>query len=263
MSDFLIYKQDGGVVTLTMNQPDARNPLSGDSQYEAFLDATHRISRDDSVKCVILTGAGSAFSAGGNVKDMRDRKGLSAGGPYEIRNNYKRDIHNIPLTLYNIEVPTIAAVNGAAVGAGCDLACMCDIRIASEKARFAESFAKLGIISGDGGAFLLPKLVGMSKAAEMTFTGDMIGADEALACGLVSQVVPHESLMDEAHILAGKIAANPGHSLRMSKKLLREGVHSRLETVLEMAAAFQALAHHTGEHDDAVNALLKAMEKKG
>ena len=102
----------------------------------------------------------------------------------------------------------------------------------------------------------------MSKAAEMTFTGDMIGADEALECGLVSRVVPHDSLMDEAHILAGKIAANPGHSLRMSKKLLREGVHSRLETVLDMAAAFQALAHHTPEHDDAVNALIKAMEKK-
>lgn len=262
MSDFLIYEQDGAVVTLTMNQPEARNPLSGESQYEAFLDATDRISRDDSVKCVILTGAGSAFSAGGNVKDMRDRKGLSEGGPYQIRNNYKRDIHNIPLALYNLEVPTIAAVNGAAVGAGCDLACMCDIRIASDKARFAESFAKLGIISGDGGAFLLPKLVGMSKAAEMTFTGDMIGAEEALAIGLVSRVVAHESLMDEAHILAGKIAANPGHSLRMSKKLLREGVHSRLETVLDMAAAFQALAHHTDEHDVAVNALIAAIEKK-
>ena len=262
MSNFLTYEQDGAVVTLTMNQPEARNPLSGESQYESFLDATDQISRDDDVKCVILTGAGSAFSAGGNVKDMRDRKGLSEGGAYQIRNNYKRDIHNIPLTLYNLEVPTIAAVNGAAVGAGCDLACMCDIRIGSEKARFAESFAKLGIISGDGGAYLLPKLVGMSKAAEMTFTGDMIGADEALAIGLISKVVPHESLTDEAHILAGKIAANPGHSLRMSKKLLREGVHSRLETVLDMAAAFQALAHHTDEHDVAVNALIAAMEKK-
>ncbi len=262
MSDFLIYEQDGAIVTLTMNQPEARNPLSGDEQYRSFVEATDRISRDDGVKCVILTGAGSAFSAGGNVKDMRDRKGLSAGGPYEVRNNYKRDIHNIPLTLWNLEVPTIAAVNGAAVGAGCDLACMCDIRIASERARFAESFAKLGIISGDGGAFLLPKLVGLSKAAEMTFTGDMIDAAEALACGLVSKVVPAESLMDEAHILAGRIAANPGHSLRMSKKLLREGMHSRIETVLDMAAAFQALAHHTPEHDTAIEALLKSLEKK-
>ena len=93
MSDFLIYEQDGAVVTLTMNQPDARNPLSGESQYEAFLAATDRISRDDGVKCVILTGAGSAFSAGGNVKDMRDRKGLSEGGPYQIRNNYKKIIN--------------------------------------------------------------------------------------------------------------------------------------------------------------------------
>ena len=144
MSDFLTYEQDGAVVTLTMNQPDARNPLSGESQYEAFLDATDRISRDDDVKCVILTGAGSAFSAGGNVKDMRDRKGLSEGGPYQIRNNYKRDIHNIPLTLYNLEVPTIAAVNGAAVGAGCDLACMCDIRIGSEKGPLCRELCQAG-----------------------------------------------------------------------------------------------------------------------
>lgn len=260
MGDFLNYEQDGAVVTLTMNRPDERNVLSGAGQYRDFVDACERINGDDSVKVAILTGAGSAFSAGGNVKDMRDRKGLSAGTPAEIRNNYRRDIRNIPLNLYDLDVPTIAAVNGAAIGAGCDLACMCDIRIASERARFAESFVKLGIIPGDGGAWLLPRLVGLSKAAELTFTGDMIDAAEALACGLVSKVVPADALMDEARALAGRMAANPGNSLRMAKRLLREGQHVRLDTLLEMSAAFQAIAHHTVEHDQAIAALIAQLE---
>jgi enoyl-CoA hydratase/carnithine racemase len=177
-----------------------------------------------------------------------------------VRNNYRRDIQNIPLNLYDLDVPTIAAVNGAAIGAGCDLACMCDIRIASERAKFAESFVKLGIIPGDGGAWLLPRLVGQSKAAELTFTGDTIDAVEALACGLVSKVVPADDLMDEARALADRMAANPGHSLRMAKRLLREGQHVRLDTLLEMSAAFQAIAHHTEEHDQAIDALLAQLE---
>lgn len=260
MGDFLKYEQDGTIVTLTMDRPDERNALSGDDQYRDFVEACDRIDRDDSVSVVILTGAGTAFSAGGNVKDMRDHKGLSAGTAYQVRNNYRRDIQNIPLNLYNLEVPTIAAVNGAAIGAGCDLACMCDIRIASERAKFAESFVKLGIVPGDGGAWLLPRLVGQSKAAELTFTGDTIDAVEALACGLVSKVVPGDELMNEARALAERIAANPGHSLRMGKRLLREGQHVRLDTLLEMSAAFQALAHHTEEHDQAIDALLAQLE---
>ena len=261
MPNFLNIEQDGPIVTLTMNEPETRNALTGNNAADEFVSICKEIDSNKKIKAIILTGSGRVFSAGGNLKDMKKMldDDLSSEA---IRESYRQGIQRIPLALYNLEVPTIAAVNGPAIGAGCDLACMCDIRIASEKARFAESFAKLGIISGDGGAFLLPKLVGMSKAAEMTFTGEMICAAEALECGLVSRVVPHENLLDEAHILAGKIAANPGHSLRMSKKLLREGVHSRLETVLDMAAAFQALAHHTDEHDVAVNALIAAMEKK-
>ena len=205
---------------------------------------------------MILTGAGPSFCAGGNVKDFRDKKGLAGGRPDEIREGYRFGIQKIPLALYNIDVPTIAAVNGAAIGAGCDLACMCDIRIAGDNAKFAESFVKLGIIPGDGGAWLLPRVVGMSKAAELTFTGDTIGADEALACGLVSRVVAPEQLLAEAHCLAERIAANPAPALRMSKRLLREGQHMRLDSLLEMSAAMQALAHFTPEHDQAIAAML-------
>ena len=254
---FVLFEQTGAVVTLTLNNPDERNALSTPQQWAEVVAACERVRADMSVKAVILTGAGSAFCAGGNVKDMRDKKGIAAGNPNDIREGYRAGIQRIPLALYNLDVPTIAAVNGPAIGAGCDLACMCDIRIASTKAKFAESFVKLGIIPGDGGAWLLPRTIGMSKAAELTFTGDTINAAEALACGLVSRVVAPEQLMDEAKALAERIAANPGPALRMAKRLLREGQHMRLDSLLEMSAAFQALAHHTPEHDVALAAFLQ------
>ena len=257
---FVLYAQNGGVVTLTLNKPEERNALSNPDQWGEIVDACKRVETDMSVKAVVLTGAGTTFCAGGNVKDMRDKKGIAGGSPNQIREGYRSGIQRIPLALYNLDVPTIAAVNGPAIGAGCDLACMCDIRIASSSAKFAESFVKLGIIPGDGGAWLLPRTVGMSKAAEMTFTGDMMDADEALACGLVSRVVAPEKLLEEANALAQRIAANPAPALRMAKRLLREGQHVRLDTLLEMSAAFQALAHFTPEHDAALTMFLA---KKG
>jgi enoyl-CoA hydratase/carnithine racemase len=260
MSEFLIYEQQGHVVTLTMNNPDQRNALSGLEQSQAFVDACARINADMSVKAVILTGAGKAFSAGGNIFAMRDKTGASRGRPVEVRNNYRNGIQRIPLSFYHIEVPTIAAVNGAAIGAGCDLAMMCDMRVGSEYAKFAESFVKLGIVPGDGGAWFLPRVVGMSKAYEMAFTGDTIDASEALACGMVSKVVPAGDLMDAANELAERITVNPAHVLRLTKRLLRESQHARLDTLLEMSAAYQALAHHTEEHDEAVAAMIEKVQ---
>ena len=259
---FVLIEQTGAIVTLTLNAPDERNALSNQAQWDEVVAACARVARDQSVKVLILTGAGSAFCAGGNVKDMRDKKGIAGGTPYEIREGYRTGIQRIPLALYNLDVPTIAAVNGAAIGAGCDLACMCDIRIASTKAKFAESFVKLGIIPGDGGAWLLPRTVGMSKAAELTFTGDTIDAEEAARIGLVSRVVAPEDLMKEAQALAARIAANPGPALRMAKRLMREGQHLRLDSLLEMSAAFQAIGHHTKEHDQALEAFLEAQRKR-
>ena len=257
---FVLFEQSGAIVTLTLNNPDERNALTSPSQWAEIVNACERIGRDISVKAVILTGAGSAFCAGGNVKDMRDKKGIAGGTPYDISEGYRTGIQRIPLALYKLDVPTIAAVNGPAIGAGCDLACMCDIRIASSKAKFAESFVKLGIIPGDGGAWLLPRTVGMSKAAELTFTGDTIDAQEAERIGLVSRVVAPEQLLAEARALAERIAANPAPALRMAKRLLREGQHVRLDSLLEMSAAFQALAHHTSEHAQAVDGFLDAQE---
>lgn len=256
MENFLKYEQDGAVVTLTMNQPETRNPLTGNTAVAEFVAACERITRDTSVHVVIVTGAGSAFSSGGNVKDMR-RFFTEDIEPAKIREEYRNGIQRLTLALYNLEVPTVAAVNGPAIGAGCDLACMCDIRIASEKASFAESFIKVGIIPGDGGAWLLPRVVGMSRAAEMAYTGDALNANEALACGLVSRVVEPAELLPEANRLAARIAANPGRILRMTKRLLREGQNLPLDTLLEMSAGFQALAHKTKQHAEAVNAFIE------
>jgi enoyl-CoA hydratase/carnithine racemase len=256
MDPFLQIDRDGAVWTVTMSAAQTRNVLTGNSAVDEFVALCDAVARDDSVRVVIVTGADPAFSSGGNVKDMR-RFFDEAATPAAIRAEYRHGIQRLTRSLYHLEVPAIAAVNGAAIGAGCDLACMCDIRIASERASFAESFIKVGIVPGDGGAWLLPRVVGMSKAMEMAFTGDPVGAAEALACGLVSKVVPAAQLMDEARALAGRIAANPGTGLRMTKRLMREGQHMRLESLLEMSAGFQAVCHKTAHHVEAVNAFVE------
>ena len=183
-NDFVLFEQRDAIVTLTLNAPEARNALTSQAQWDAVVAACERVQADPAVKVVIVTGAGSAFCAGGNVKDFRDKRGLAAGSGMEIRDNYRRGIQRIPLAFHRLDVPTIAAVNGPAIGAGCDLACMADIRIASEKASFAESFVKLGLIPGDGGAWLLQRVVGYARAAEMSFTGETVDAQAALAMGL-------------------------------------------------------------------------------
>ena len=144
-----------------------------------------------------------------------------------------------------LEIPVIAAVNGPAMGAGCDLTCMCDLRIAGQSARFAESFVKLGIIPGDGGAWLLPRVVGFAKAAEMSLTGDALSADQALAYGLVSQVVPDAELLDAARALARRIAANPPLAVRMARLLVRAAWKNRFKSVLDIYSSMPGVAPHT------------------
>lgn len=256
MSDFLVYEQSGAVVTLTMNAPEVRNALTGNTAVDEFVAAIARINADPTVRVMILTGAGSAFSSGGNVKDMQ-RFTTDAVTPAEIAQWYRGGIQRLPLALQQLEVPSIAAVNGPAVGAGCDLACMCDMRIASSAASFAESFIRVGLIPGDGGAWLLPRVVGKSMAAELTFTGRTLDAHEALRIGLVSRVVPPEQLLPQARALAGQIAEQPGAALRMAKKLLRESERLDFGPLLELSAGLQALAHKTPQHVEAVNAFVE------
>lgn len=256
MSNFLQIEREDGIVTVRMNHPDTRNALTTPEQIQEFVDLCAELRRDKSARVMVLTGNGSAFCAGGNVKDMHERGGIFAGSPYELRNTYRDGIQRIPLAIYELDIPVIAAVNGPAIGAGLDLACMCDIRLAAPKAIFAESFVRLGIVPGDGGAWLLPRIIGIPKASLMAFTGDAIDAAKALEWGLVEQVCTHETLQAEAQALARRIASNPGHALRLCKRLLREGQHMRLDSLLELSAAYQALAHHTEDHHEAVAAFV-------
>jgi len=262
MSDAVKYEQEGGVVTLTLNEADTRNALSP-AIIDAIVSHFARINADLSVGCVILTGAGEGFSSGGNVKRMQDRTSAAVQkAPVDIRDYYTNGIQRIPLAFNRLDAPIIAAVNGAAIGAGCDLATMCDIRIAGRSAKFGESFARVGLVSGDGGAWYLPKAVGLSKAYEMTFTGDFLDAEEAGRIGLVSRVVDDELLMSEARAMALRIASHPVHAIRMSKRLIRDSHHVSLPVALDMAAASQALVQTTHDHKEAVQAFAEKRKPK-
>ncbi len=250
----IIFERQGNIAILTLNRPDVRNVITEKAMIDEIVDACQKVQDDDAISVMILTGAGPAFSAGGNVKEMYDKQGTFAGDPDRIRNNYRQGIQRIPLAFQRLDVPTIAAVNGPAIGAGCDLTCMCDIRIASDQARFGETFVSVGLIPGDGGAFLLPRVLGYSKALEMAFTCRVIDAAEALRLGLVSEVVPADRLLERSLEIAAEIARQPARILRMAKRLFSLTQGKSLEETLEISAAFQALCHHTPEHMQALEA---------
>ena len=248
------------VTTLTLNRPETMNPLGAKGDGDAFAAACDAINADMEVRCVILTGAGRAFSAGGDVKAMQNRTGNFAGSPVTIADGYRDNIHRILRALHGLRVPLIAAINGPAIGLGCDLACLADMRIASSSAKFGVTFLKLGLVPGDGGTWLLPRVIGDARAAELFFTGDVIDAATAQEWGLVSRVVEPDALMDDAQTLAAKVAAMPPAALRQTKMLLRQSRGLSYDGALELAANTQGLMHHTADHAEGVAALL---EKRG
>jgi enoyl-CoA hydratase/carnithine racemase len=251
------FKVDNGIAVLTLNRPDIRNAISGVEIIEEMEAACGMVNQDMTIKVMILTAVDPAFSSGGNIKDMAEKKGMFAGSPAEVMESYRRNIQRIPLAVHHVETPTIAAVNGPAIGAGCDLALMCDMRVASEKAKFGETFINIGLIPGDGGAYFLPRAVGMARACELSFTGEIIDASKALKMGLINDMVSHEKLMESAYQLAEKIVSKPAAALRMTKRLLYMGQNNGLKGLLEQSAAYQALCHYSDEHQQALAALLK------
>lgn len=244
----------------TLDRADRLNALPDLEDGEAFAAACEAVNANREVRCVVLTGAGRAFSAGGDLKAMQQRRDLFAGSGAEIRERYRRVVHRIVRSLYGLEVPLVAAVNGPAMGLGCDIAGLADIRIASETASFGVPFLKLGILPGDGGAWLMPRNVGYARAAELLFTARTLDARTAMEWGLISRVVAPERLMDEALEIAAEVAARAPEALRMTKALLRQGRDATFDQILEMTAAMQALAHLTEDHAEGVTA---ALEKRG
>jgi enoyl-CoA hydratase/carnithine racemase len=247
---------DNRVATLTLNRDDLRNALTGTALIDDIVSTVDWANRAPDVSVLVITGDGAAFSAGGNVKEMKERGGSFAGAVPEVEERYRRGIQQIPLAIHKAEMPVIAAVNGAAIGAGCDLACMCDIRIGSTKAMFGETFVNLGIIPGDGGGWFLQRLIGYQRAAELTFTGRVVRADEARDIGLLLDVVEPVQLMARTLEIAGEIAKKPPQALRYAKRLMKLAQRMELADFLDLCAVFQGVCHNTEDHLEAVNAFL-------
>ena len=245
------------VATLTLNRPESMNALGQAGDGDAFAAACDAINGDSNIRCAILTGAGRAFSAGGDIKAMQNRTGNFAGSPADIADGYRNNIHLILRALYNLRVPLIAAINGPAIGLGGDLACLADMRIASTSAKFGVTFLKLGLVPGDGGTWLLPRVIGEARAAQLFFTGEVIDAATMLDWGFVSRVTEPDALMDEAQALASKVAAMPPAALRQTKMMLRQGRELSYDGALELAASTQGLMHHTADHAEGVAALIE------
>jgi enoyl-CoA hydratase/carnithine racemase len=259
----LKLEKNGPVAILTINRAEQRNILGEPGDGVLFAEAVKAINADAAIRCVVLTGAGPVFSAGGNVKAMQEKTGLFAGSPAEIAAAYQRDIHGVVKALWGIEVPSIAAINGAAVGLGNDVACLADIRIAADTAVFSVPFLKLGLVPGDGGSWLLPRVIGMARAAELFFTAETIDAATALQWGLVSRVVPLAVLMEEAHGLAVTIARQPAAVLRQTKALMRQALTADFAAVMAASAEAQGHAHASTDHASALEAYFAKRPPRG
>ncbi|VFQ45300.1 crotonase/enoyl-CoA hydratase family protein [Desulfoluna butyratoxydans] len=258
----ICVEQSGRVVTATLNRPESRNAITGETMVEDLCRLVDEVNKDPGISVLVLTGSDPAFSSGGNIKDMAGKKGMFAGEGPELVARYKNHVQRIPLAMETLEIPVIAAVNGPAVGAGFDLTLMCDLRIASERATFGETFLNVGLIPGDGGAWLLPRVLGMAKACELAFTAEVIDAQRALEMEVVSRVVPHGALMKEAAALAETIAAKPPRALRMTKRLLKMGRNTELPDFLETCALMQAQCHGSEDHKEALAAMFEKREPR-
>jgi len=251
----LSVKLENDQLWITLDRPLASNAFTIEMIGD-LVELMNYADEDEKVKCIIITGAGKHFCAGGDVKQMMNKEGMFAGEPNELRLRYKKGIQKIPLCFNALSTPTIAMINGAAIGAGLDLACMCDIRIASERAKFGETFTKLGLIPGDGGTFFLQRVVGFSKAMEMTLTAQVYNSDEAFKMNLVSQVCPDEELTEKVRNIADKICSNSSIANSMAKRSIINARSSDLNSTLDLLASFQGITQRTPEHFNALQKLI-------
>lgn len=248
------YEKSDNIATITLNRPDVLNAVN-ERMGKELLDALRSAERDDEVHCLIITGSGRAFCAGEDIQDLR--------GQYERGENPK--LGEKLLLKYNpiirqirrMQKPVIAAVNGVAAGAGAGIAYSCDIRVASDNARFLQAFIKVGLAPDSGTSFFLPRLAGFSKALELSLTGDELTSKDAERLGLVSKVVPAEQLMGTARELATKLAQGPLRAIGLTKRALNKSISSDLEAVLEYESYLQDIAGATADHIESVRAFFE------
>lgn len=252
----VLYAVDGRIATITLNRPETRNALA-EEVIGALVATLEAADADPDIDCVVLTGEGPGFCSGGNIKQIKALTAEQHMSPMELETWYKTQIQRIPLAMERLSVPVIAAICGHAIGAGCDLACMADIRIAADDAVFAESFLRVGIIPGDGGAWLLPRIVGVAKATQMMLTGEFIDAAKAERYGLVSEVVPGEALLPRAMELARMVAQFPPSAIRKTKRLIKDARDVTLAEHLDQAAIWQGVLQQMDDHREAIDAILE------
>lgn len=248
----LLYEIKSGVATITLNRPERRNAFNSE-MIDLWVDALQDARTNDAVNVIVLTGAGQAFCSGGDVEGMA----YDAQATGLQHKQWLEQIHRVPLTLETIDKPVIAAMNGPAVGAGLDMAFMCDLRFAAQGARFAEGYVKVGLISGDGGTYFLPRLVGVAKALELLWTGDFIDAEEAYRIGLVNRVVPGDRLMAEVNELAERLASGPTIALRTIKRAVYQGLRMDLRTHLDLISSHMGFIRQTEDQREGARAFLE------
>lgn len=254
MSAELLYEVADGIATITLNRPEKMNAFS-DEMIDRWVESLVSARDDPAVHVIILTGTGRAFCAGGDLNTIgrTDFTGL------DHKAFIWEHIHRIPLTLETIDKPVIAMINGFATGAGLDMALMCDLRIASDKARLAESYVKVGLVPGDGGAYFLPRLVGLDQALLMFWTGDFVDAETAERMGLVTKAVPDAELRAYTYALARRIAEGPPIAIRMTKRAVYQGLRTDLRTSLDLISSHIGLAFQSDDHREGLRA---AIEKR-
>jgi 2-(1,2-epoxy-1,2-dihydrophenyl)acetyl-CoA isomerase len=253
--DILVEKK-GNVLWITLNRPESSNAYSTQMISE-FVSVLKHADIDNHIRAIVVTGAGKSFCAGGDIKAMQGKTGMFAGESNELREAYQAGIQQIPLAISQLKTPIIAMVNGAAVGAGCDLAAMCDLRVASNESFFAETFAKVGLVPGDGGAFFLTRLVGFGKAMELFLTCKTLSADEAFKIGLVNQVVLPDELKNKTQELAEHLASLPPIALQMTKKAVIHAYQNDLMSHLELVAAYQGITQRSSDHFKALSGMIE------
>jgi len=253
----IIYTKEEGIATITLNRPDRMNSFSPEMN-RSINRAVEDAAKDDNVRVLVITGTGRAFCAGADVKAMA--QGFEQPGGRRTESNPEAGNVLLPLVLQKFEKPIIAAINGVAVGGGLDFACACDIRIASDQARFAEVFIRRGLIPAMGGTFFLPRLVGIDKACQMIWTGDMVDAREAERIGLVTMVVPHDELESATRELAEKLAKGPPLAIKRAKKAIYEGLSMTLEETLEYVGSLVKELWDTEDHKEGAIAFVEKRE---
>ena len=254
----LVYRTDEGIATITLDRPERMNAFS-EAMIESLVTALKAAQADPAVKVVVITGKGKCFCAGGDLKAME--AGLFLGEDSRTilgkKNCLWEKIQRVPLTLLEVDKPVIASVNGPAVGAGCDLALMCDMRIASDKASFTESYVKVGLVPGDGGAYFLPRLVGTARALEMLWLGGTVDACAAEKIGLVNMVVPADQLAENTTRYARLIAEAPPVAVRLIKRAVYQSLNTDLRTSLDLISSHMAIVGETADHREGVRAVIE------